>query len=274
MEKYRECPLCFSIIRKHELKPVLMNNVDERFEVPKVGDEVVMTLMARPMDQILALPKLLAFDSHIRGFPDTKQLELLPYLRIFKGDSQYILEMYEEEKRDIMAAYEEEKLVYGDDSSLVAESIAYIDKEIEQWNNKLLQNVVKEPNPSHTTDNSHSIYYFYETGFNAGCTYVLSPLDMKVLKTTYNDYAMLPSSLVAQIENIRYEELTAETSMNRYKYLSHLPLGSEIGFLECDWSNSEFTSTETWEIFKDDLLKRSNNSKRKLRKEERIRNEQ
>ena len=99
MEKYRECPLCFSIIRKHELKPVLMNNVDERFEVPKVGDEVVMTLMARPMDQILALPKLLAFDSHIRGFPDTKQFELLPYLRIFKGDSQYILEMYEEEKR-------------------------------------------------------------------------------------------------------------------------------------------------------------------------------
>ena len=182
VEKYRECPLCFSIIRKHELKPVLMNNVDERFEVPKVGDEVVMTLMARPMDQILALPKLLAFDSHIRGFPDTKQFELLPYLRIFRGDSQYILEMYEEEK-----------LVYGDDSSLVAESIAYIDKEVEQWNNKLLQNVVKEPNPSHTTDNSHSIYYFYETGFNAGCTYVLSPLDMKVLKTTYNDYATLPS---------------------------------------------------------------------------------
>ena len=97
----------FSIIRKHELKPVLMNNVDERFEVPKVGDEVVMTLMARPMDQILALPKLLAFDSHIRGFPDTKQFELLPYLRIFRGDSQYILEMYQEEKRDIMAAYEE-----------------------------------------------------------------------------------------------------------------------------------------------------------------------
>ena len=46
-----------------------------------------MTHMARPMDQILALPKLLAFDSHIRGFPDTKQFELLPYLRIFRGDS-------------------------------------------------------------------------------------------------------------------------------------------------------------------------------------------
>ena len=269
VEKYRECPLCFSIIRKHELKPVLINNVDERFEVPKVGDEVVMTLMARRVDQILALPKLLSFDNHIRGFPDTKQLELLPYLRIFKGDSQYILEMYEKEKRDITAAYEEEKLIYGDDSSLVVESITYIDKEIELWNTKLLQNVEKQPSHSHATDNNHPTYYFYETGFNAGCTYVLSPLDMKVLKTTYNDYATLPSSLVAQIENIRYEELTTESSMNKYKYLSHLPLGSEIGFLECDWSNSEFISTETWESFKDDLLKRSNTSKRKLRKEER-----
>lgn len=80
---------------------------------------------------------------------------------------------------------------------------------------------------------------------------------MKVLKTTYSNYESLPTSIVAKIENIRYEELSQETSMTKYKYLSHLPIGTQIGFLECDWNNNEYVSQPIWDMYKNDLVKRS-----------------
>ncbi|CAL1183242.1 Zinc finger, C3HC4 type (RING finger) family protein [Candida parapsilosis] len=277
VEKYRECPLCFSVIRKQELKPVILQNIYEQIEVPKVREEAVLTLMMRDSHKILSLPKAIAVSNHVTDFPDINQTELASYSRIFKGDFNYMTSLYEIEKAQIVANYEEEKELYGDDSALVQQALSHIDQEVADWTSKLAATLDKEHKHSHQHDNasssppSHQTFYYYETGFNAGCTYVLSPLDMKILKSTYSNYESLPTSIVAKIENIRYEELTQETSMTKYKYLSHLPIGSQIGFLECDWNHNEYVSQPIWEAYKNDLLKRSKNSNKRFLREERNR---
>lgn len=284
VEKYRDCPLCFSVIRKNEIKPVLIDNIDERFEVPKVNDEVVLSLMVRPHDKVLALPSShKEYHEVIDSFPWVNQSILdMPdfgqFLRIFKGDLHYLLNMYELEKQTILAAYEEEKLLYNDDGKFTNLAIKNIDEDIAKWKayyedieGKSSKYVGDHRSKSKELDSSNS-YFYYQTGFNASSTYVLSPLDMKVLKTNNdNNYTHLPSSIVAKIENIRYEELAPESSITKYKYLSHLPLGTTIGFLECNWSQNEFISPETWQMYKNDLLKRTKNSSKKFRKEEKDR---
>ncbi|KAK6456680.1 uncharacterized protein RJT20DRAFT_33609 [Scheffersomyces xylosifermentans] len=291
VEKYRECPLCSSIIRKNELKPVLINNIDENLETPKIQDEVVLSLMARPQSRIFPLPKPLVqyFDS-IDHFPWVNQTnpDCNQFSRIFKGETSYLLNMYEFEKQHVKANYEEEKLLYGEDDKFVKMALKHIDNEISSWITKLgedlkekdvspglnLHSQVNAPlssSPNLTVDDGHC-YFYYQTGFNSSVTFVLSPLDMKVLKTAYNNsYTSLPSSIIAKIENIKYEYLTTETSLTKYKYLSHLPLGSQIGFIECNWNHNEFITREAWDIFKDDLTKRTKSSTQKLKREERNR---
>ncbi|ODV69135.1 hypothetical protein HYPBUDRAFT_152306 [Hyphopichia burtonii NRRL Y-1933] len=273
VEKYRDCPLCASIIRTKEVKPVLIDLVDERFEVPKIHDEAILTLMARPQDKILPLPSALdELSLTIDNFPWVSQSDnlpdLTPYLRLLKADFAYLIAMYEKEKKDIMTAYENEKHLYNDDGKFIKLAIENINKDIEEWSAKFLQQSLAPANKD--TQRLHSNpFFYYQTGFRANSTYVLSPLDMKVLKTAYNgDYTRLPSSVIAKIENIRYEDLSPEVVTTKYKYLSHLPLGSSIGFLECNWLNNEYIDQETWKIFKNDLTKRTKASERKLRKED------
>ncbi|KAG2733357.1 hypothetical protein G9P44_004347 [Scheffersomyces stipitis] len=280
VEKYRECPLCSSIVRKNELKPVLVNNIDENLETPKVNDEVALTLMARPQSRIFPLPKpLMNYFDTIDHFPWINQQnpDCNQYSRIFKGDLAYLMDMYEFEKSQIRANYEEEKLLYGEDDTYFKMAVTHIDQEIANWTSKLAEEV-EEKRPTESTkpvvldvENSQS-YFYYQTGFNSATAYVLSPLDMKVLKTSYNSsYTELPSSIIAKIENIKYEYLTPEASLTKYKYLSHLPLGTQIGFLECNWYHNEFISKQAWETFKEDLNKRSKNSSRKFKREEKNR---
>lgn len=274
IEKYKECPLCTSIIRKAEVKPVLVSNVDERFEVPKINDDVVLTLMTRFHDKVTAWPKYVRdAGMNIDDFPWINNSDeiISQNQRIFKGNLGYLLDMYEFERQLILSNYEQEKLLYDLDRKFVDMALRNIDEDIKMWTEKF-----NEPSDAKTSGNNHSAemtvsntFFYYETGFNAPSVYVLSPLDVKVIKSSYNnDYTNLPSSIVAKVENIKYVELDYETSTTKYKYLSHFPIGTSIGFLECNWAGNEFITPETWHQFKDDLTKRTKTSSKKLRKEE------
>lgn len=269
VEKYRECPLCLLIIRKNEIKPVLVENVDERLETPKVGEQTVLTLMSRPVHSVLALPQHLSHWHEIKtGFPWVDEEDFSQYSRIFQGDLKYLLTMYELEKECIKKVYDEEHALYGETDKFMKMAIANIDSEIAEWSQKM------PPQPRKAAAGMISVenkYYYYQTGFNSSAVYVMALLDAKVLKTCYHSYSQLPLSIVAKIENIRYEELTTETALSKYKYLSHLPAGTQVGFLECDWSGNEYVNKETWAMFKEELTRRSRNSQRKVRKEERDR---
>lgn len=275
VEKYNDCPLCGSIIRKHDVKPVQVDSVDERFEVPRIGDDVVLTLMLRWSDKIVPIPRHLeAYAGAVELFPWANQTspDLSQYSRFFKGDLSYLVSMYELEKEQIRAAYEHDKELYNDDGKLCTLALQNINEDIAHWSEKF---AAAEPEHQQAMDvhsATASPYYYYETGFKSSTTYVISPLDMKLLRASYNqDYAQLPYSVIAKVENIRYEELSAETASTKYKYLSHLPLGTSLGFLELNWQNNEYITHETWANYKIDLQKRSKASSRKLQKEEKDR---
>lgn len=278
VEKNNECPLCFSIIRKREVKPVIISGVEEHYEVPKVNDEAVLTLMVRPHERIFALPihscELFNWLDDIPWFNET-QPDCSQYLRLFKGDLEYALSAYEMEKTHILEMYQQDQVVYGDNDVYVRMALEDIDKEMGLWKLLYEKNGSRKCRP-HSYGaailDSKNLFYYYQTGFNAYSVYILSPLDMKVLKTNYdNDYANMPSSVVTKIENIRYEELTPKYCHTKYKYLSHLPLGTSIGFIECNWRHNNFIKGSTWETFKEDLLKRTRDTEKKYWKEERDR---
>lgn len=273
VEKYNDCPLCGSIIRKHDVKPVQVDNIDERFEIPKPKDEIVLTLMSRSSDSIVPLPR--HFESYRQAidlFPWANQTnpDLSQYLRFFKGDLSYLLSMYEEEKKQMILADNEDRELYQSDGKLLQLALKNIDEDIAKWTEAFSQDLPKEQTePKESSTHSQSTYYYYQTGFKSSTTYVLSPLDVKVIKSSYNqDYTQLPNSVIVKVESIRYEELTAETASTKYKYLSHLPQGTTIGFIECNWKNNEYITEETWATFKNDLFKRSKISLKKLRTEE------
>jgi hypothetical protein len=242
----------------------------------KVGDEVTLQLMSRQLGQMFALPYDIAKLTHHAKFPS---MEIFPYLRVYKGDLNYALELYELEKTKLLQAYEEEKLIYGDDYKLVAEALCYIDNEMDKWKRKFAIEPSHGHGPhspsQHSNNNNQQPpheFFFFQTAFNNNTTiYTLNTFDMKVLKSNYHSYSNLPSTLAAKIESIRYEELTPETVRGKFKYLGHLPVGTQIAFLEMKWNNSQFINHETWEMFKEDLIKRSKKTKKRFNKEERDR---
>lgn len=274
VEKYNDCPLCGSIIRKRDVKPVQIDNVDERFEIPKIGDEVVLTLMSRTADSVVPIPRWVDGSVSRDTFPWANQSEpdLSQFLRFFNGDFSYLSHMYEQEKQDLLQALKHDQETYHDDGKFYKLALKSIENDLLEWAIKFaseFENLSDATQSTVLVEVHQPTFYYYQTGFKSSSTYVLSPLDMKVLKTSFNqDYTQLPFSVIAKVENIKFEELDSESAATKYKYLLHLPLGTSIGFLECNWQNNEYISKEVWETFKPTLQKRTKTSSKKFKKEE------
>ncbi|KAI5285112.1 hypothetical protein KEM54_000823 [Ascosphaera aggregata] len=76
-------------------------------------------------------------------------------------------------------------------------------------------------------------YYFYQ----ALPHFYLSPLDIRILRAAFGSYESFPAALLTRIEHISTGHIIDEDLRKRTKYLSHLPFGCEVAFLECDWSD-------------------------------------
>lgn len=80
---------------------------------------------------------------------------------------------------------------------------------------------------------STSTYYYYQAA--SGMPIFLHPLDIKILNAHFNGYASFPDSITVRVESF------AEGSVNddlrkRCKYLSHMPEGADVVFVEADLS--------------------------------------
>jgi hypothetical protein len=78
-----------------------------------------------------------------------------------------------------------------------------------------------------------SEYLFYHSLPHA----YLSPLDIRVLKTHFGSYTTFPTALLPRIERVSTGHVVDDDLRRKCKYLSHLPRGCEVSFLECDWSD-------------------------------------
>lgn len=101
--------------------------------------------------------------------------------------------------------------------------------------------------------------------------YYLSPLDIRILKSAFGSYSNFPSSILPRVERVSSGHIVDDELRKKTKYLSHLPYGCEVGFLECDWR--DVVPERTLAEFKTQLDRRRerNNAKANREEKERVR---
>jgi hypothetical protein len=82
--------------------------------------------------------------------------------------------------------------------------------------------------------NTTECYFFYQA--TDGQHLYLSPMDIKILKSQYGDYAKFPDEICIKLAAVEETTLNEEVR-KRYKYLSHLPISCDVTFAEVDWSD-------------------------------------
>ena len=107
--------------------------------------------------------------------------------------------------------------------------------------------------------------YFYQALLH----YYLSPLDIRILKTAFGDFASFPSTILPRVERVSTGHIVDDELRKRAKYLAHLPYGCEVGFLECDWTDT--VVPEVLEQFSGEIERRRKRNKEKETREEKER---
>ena len=112
-------------------------------------------------------------------------------------------------------------------------------------------------------------FFFYQ----ALLQYYLSPLDIRILKAAFGDFASFPSTILPRVERVSTGHIVDDELRKRAKYLAHLPYGCEVGFLECDWTDTvvpDVLATFSGEVER----RRKRNREKEVREEkERVRAE-
>ncbi|CAD6444794.1 0911a4be-bd0f-4322-b642-7cfae0d2c70f [Sclerotinia trifoliorum] len=116
-------------------------------------------------------------------------------------------------------------------------------------------------NEGHSPD---SPYFFYQSLLH----YYLAPLDIRILKSAFGNFASFPSTLLPRVERVSTHVMDDELR-KRTKYLAHLPFGCEVGFLECNWT--DVVQPEILNQFKEDIERRRKRNRDKEIREEKDR---
>lgn len=117
----------------------------------------------------------------------------------------------------------------------------------------------------HEHHNTPPEYFFYQALLH----YYLSPLDIRILKAAFGNFAAFPSTILPRVERVVTGQLVDDDLRKRTKYLAHLPYGCEVGFLECDWTDT--VAPEVLERFKPEIEKRRKRHTEKDNREEKAR---
>jgi hypothetical protein len=122
--------------------------------------------------------------------------------------------------------------------------------------------------PRHGLNEAHhpdAPYFFYQALLH----YYLAPLDIRILKSAFGNFASFPSTLLPRVERVSTGHIVDDDLRKRAKYLSHLPHGCEVGFLECNWT--DVVAPEILEQFKEEIERRRKRNQDKAIREEKDR---
>ncbi|KAL8996649.1 MAG: hypothetical protein Q9169_003873 [Polycauliona sp. 2 TL-2023] len=108
-------------------------------------------------------------------------------------------------------------------------------------------------------------YFFYE----ALQHFYLSPLDIRILRAAFGDFASFPSTILPRVERVSTGHIVDDELRRRAKYLAHLPRGCEVAFLECDWTDT--VSREVLSGFSGEIERRRKRNHEKEAREEKER---
>ncbi|KAF2867812.1 hypothetical protein BDV95DRAFT_162338 [Massariosphaeria phaeospora] len=117
----------------------------------------------------------------------------------------------------------------------------------------------------HGHNHTPSEYHFYQALLH----YYLSPLDIRILKAAFGNFVSFPSTILPRVERVSTGHVVDDDLRKRTKYLSHLPYGCEVSFLECDWVDT--VAPDVLEHFKPEIEKRRRKNLDKEAREEKAR---
>jgi len=118
---------------------------------------------------------------------------------------------------------------------------------------------------SHAASQQPAEYFFYQALLH----YYLSPLDVRILRDAFGSYSSFPSTILPRVEHVSTGHIIDDDFRKRTKYLAHLPFGCEVGFLECDWTDT--VPAEVLEKFEPEIEKRRSRHLDKSTREEKAR---
>ncbi|KAF6842169.1 ring-15 protein [Colletotrichum musicola] len=265
--RWKKCPLCEDSVYLHETRPVRFYAGQES-PLPRVGDDVVLRLMARTAKSTLALPWENGSDALnvADDIPWHFAANVLDYARIMKGTGDYMVEQYDEEVQALQKQETEDQLLYHEDDEWTQKAIRAINAAKEKVKD-LGKNDSMLPSGSKAGSQRpvQPDFYFFASQPHL----YLSALDIRILKTKYGDFSSFPSTLLPRVEHISTGHVLDEVQRRRAKYLGHLPYGCRISFLECDWT--DIVPAEVLEKFADEIGRRRKRNRDKATQEERER---
>ncbi|CEQ42246.1 SPOSA6832_04029, partial [Sporobolomyces salmonicolor] len=114
-------------------------------------------------------------------------------------------------------------------------------------------------------------YYYYQA--SSGQPIFLQPLDIRILKSHFGTYQAMPDTIEVLVEGADEGSMNDELR-RRCKWLAHLPIASDVVFIEADLS--KVVSRKSLEPYATALKQRRNKRRDKARKEDKakIRSEQ
>ncbi|CAK39735.1 uncharacterized protein An07g09700 [Aspergillus niger] len=281
--RWKKCPICWDSVYISETRPVRWFRGQEG-DLPFEGGDVVLRLVKREPGSTLALPRDgaegIAPDEDV---PWYHAAEVADYARIMKGGEDYMKEQYDIEIDELRRQELEDELLFGDDTTWTRKAVAAIADAKSKVEAEALGQVdlnttsapkKKKRDPGHGRNNmpskrgpttSDHAFFFYQ----ALPQFYLSPLDIRILKAAFGDYSSFPATILPRVERISSGHIVDDELRKRVKYLSHLPQGCEVNFLECDWR--DVVVPEVLENFKSETEKRRKRNKEKEVREEKDR---
>ncbi|KAI7867724.1 hypothetical protein BDF14DRAFT_1881589 [Spinellus fusiger] len=281
---WHKCPICWDAIYLCDLKNVktliptaVLSKTSQGI---REGDTLQMVFLLRPGTSPLTLPVSdhwplpeSTYRRHGKSLiPWHTTPNAMLFARILLAGPDYLESMYTEDSRELKEALldaiewgvtdlthiedarkkVEEKRI---ESQLRNTSIMRLTVEaLSVWEG---DSVGKASASSSLTD-----YYFFQA--QDGQHIYLHPLDTRVLKHAYSDYAFFPLHLEVVATGVQETTMT-EDLRKRCKHLSHLPLGCDVTFVEVDLKS--LVPNETLEYFERELSARTKKHRDRITRE-------
>jgi hypothetical protein len=264
--RWKKCPICEDTVYLHETRPVRFYAGQES-PLPRVGDDVILRLMARNASSTLALPREGGSDVLNVGsdVPWHFAANVLDYARIMKGTTDYMVAQFNEEIAALTQQEKEDEMLFGQDGEWVQKAIKAINAAKERLAELPVVDTAADTTNGPSKQTSDADFYFYSSPPHL----YLSPLDIRILKTKYGSFSSFPSTLLPRVEHISTGHVVDDGMRKRAKYLGHLPHGCVISFLECDWTDT--IPASTLDSFREDIERRRRRNRDKAAQEERER---
>lgn len=241
---WRACPVCAEPVHLKQLRPVHFCPATEA----KVGQLLHTVLLEKPVGGLVARP----FDPSLR--PSNSSLATLsPFARLIPVSQQFVIdEIWSAEVKQARLELKALQATAGEtlETSFMESALKAMEEK-----RKVLKEAQADtsspPKAFKTHSSSNDFYYFHQS--RDGLNVFLHPLCMKILRHAFTNYQNIPAQLSLPV--LQCERLIVDNcNRKRFKYLDHLPLGTQIILAEVDLGGC--VSAEVMSIFARELGQR------------------